>query len=117
MHNPNPEYIFDQSDADDFDAEQFLAHVCDVLDARRTRILAWFESKGFTVVRVREVSSRGKDAYEVLAISNADHQCRTDDDVFRLLNRLASDMRKSVSREEFCGIVWQDRVGTQFRLR
>jgi hypothetical protein len=119
MTNPNPNYrsgTLDDTDAD-FDPEAFIEHVFDVVTSRRTAIRNWFERQGFTDVRVREVPHRGKDAYEVLAISNASHQCRTADHVFDLVNRLAIDLHKSVNREGFCAIAWDDRVGTQFRFR
>jgi hypothetical protein len=105
------------TDPDDIDPEQYIEHVFDVLAARRRSIRAWFESNSFVDVHVRELPSRGRDAYEVLAIGDADHQWQTNEDVFHLLNQFANSIQKRVSEEEFCAVIWQGFIGAQFRFR
>ncbi|HEY5912142.1 MAG TPA: hypothetical protein VJA21_16180 [Verrucomicrobiae bacterium] len=118
MNNPNPFYSNGPAeDSDDIDPERFLEQFIASLDCRRIEIRRWMEQQEFLEVRVRELPARGEHCYEVLAIRGPDDECRTFGHVLAIVRHLAGDLGLMVQEDEFCAVVWGDRVGTQFRLR
>jgi hypothetical protein len=119
MNNPNPNYDSGPVAAPeaDFDYQKFIDHVFDALTVRETQIRRWFESKRFVDVKVRALPLRGLDWWECLMLRAENDESPTQDAVQALIGQLAEDMGCRVEPDEFCAVVWSDRVGAHFRFR
>ncbi|MGO8927951.1 MAG: hypothetical protein ACLQU3_13825 [Limisphaerales bacterium] len=118
MNNPNPNYN-DGPAADpeaDFDYQAFIDHVFDALTVRETQIRRWFEAKNFVDVRVRPLPLRGLGSWECLMLRAENDVSPTQDAVQALVGQLAEDMGCQVEPDEFCAVVWSDRICAHFRL-
>ena len=118
MHNPNPNYAAGRAAEPeaDFDHERFIDHVFDALTVRETEIRRWFEAKGFVDVRVRRLPLRGLDWWECLMLRSENDKSLTSGAVEALIGQLAEEVRCQLQPQEFCAIVWSDRICAHFRL-
>jgi hypothetical protein len=119
MNNPNPSYNNGPA-ADpweDFDFESYIDHVFSELAVRGTQIQRWFEAKQFVDVKIRMVPHRGPNSWECLMLRREKEKSPTWEEVQALVVELAGDLRKRFELNEFCAVVWGDRIGMHFRLR
>ena len=118
MNNPNPEYHGGPAAApeDILDHERFIDHVFDALTVRETEIRRWFEAKGFLDVRVRRLPLRGVDWWECLMLRSENDKSLTSRAVEALIGQLAEEVRCQLLPQEFCAVVWSDRICAHFRL-
>jgi hypothetical protein len=118
MNNPNPNYPAGPAadPEDDFDHERFIEHVFDALVVRETQIRRWFEAKGFLDVRVRPLPLRALHSWECLMLRGQNDESPTVGAVQGLVVRLAGDMGCQFLPDEFCAVVWGDRICAHFRL-
>jgi len=118
MNNPNPEYPGSPAAAleDDLDHEQFFDHVFDALTVRETEIRRWFEAKGFVEVRVRRLPLRGLDWWECMMLRSENDESPRWGTVQALVGELAEEVRCQHLPQEFCAIVWSDRICAHFKL-
>jgi len=118
MNNPNPEYQGGPAAIthDDFDAERFFDHVFDDVTIREIAIRRWFEAKGFVDVRVRLLPLRRLDRWECLMLRAENEESPTCGAVESLVGLLAEELGCQFLPDEFCGVVWGDRICAHFRL-
>lgn len=113
MNNPNPNC--DRGPAEDPDAaldhQKFIDEVFDLVATRRTQIREWFEAQGFAEVLIRELPQRAPDAWECFMLRSSNDESPTWAQLRALVMRLAGEMQCSVHADEFCGVVWGDRIG------
>ena len=122
MTNPNPDAHaaaigVAPAPEDDFDHERYIDHVFDALVVRETQIRRWFEAKGFVEVRIRPLPLRGLDSWECLMLRAQNDKSPTWGAVQALIGQLAEEMAYQFLPNEFCAVVWGDRIGAHFRLR
>jgi hypothetical protein len=118
MNNPNPEYHGDPAvvPEDDLDHERFIDHVFDALTVRETEIRRWFEAEGFVDVKVRRLPLFGPDGWECLMLRSENDESPRWGTVQALAGQLADEVRCQLLRQEFCAVVWGDRICAHFRL-
>jgi hypothetical protein len=118
MNNPNPFYGGGPVAVphDDFDYDGFIDHVFDALTVRETEIRLWFEAKSFVGVKIRLLHQKGPDRWECLMLRVPSQECKTTLEVQALVAQLADDLGFQFLPDEFCAVVWSDRICAHFRL-
>jgi hypothetical protein len=118
MNSPNPAYHGGPAAVphDDLDPEQFIDHVFHDLTVREIKIRRWLEAKDFVDVRVRLLPRRGPGWWECLMLRAENEKSPTCGAVQSLVGLLAEELGCQFLPNEFCAVVWGDRICAHFRL-